>query len=162
MYIHFLYSDTRLHFIDKQNAVVNHRCCKQYAVEAVQNTAVPRNQIAVILDAHLPFERRRRQIAKLRDHAADYRDHHAFRNHIRLYEIGEDTAKQHTAEHTADRAFLALFWAQMRAEFMLADCHAHKVCHDVCAERRQKYQPDQIAVRGLVNQYDVEGKEYNI
>ena len=55
-----------LHFIDEQNAVVNHRRGKQHAVEAVQNAAMPRNQIAVVLDAHLAFERRRSQIAKLR------------------------------------------------------------------------------------------------
>ena len=121
-----------------------------------------RDQIAVVLDPHLAFERRRGQISQLRHDAADHRDRHALRNEIRLRKPSEDPAEQHTAEHAADRALFALFRAQMRAEFVFADRHADEIGHDVRAERRQEYQPDQIAVRRLVDEHDMERKEHDI
>ena len=51
--------------------IIDDRRSENHTVEPVQNAAMSRNQLSVILDIVIPFNGRRSQVADLRDGSAD-------------------------------------------------------------------------------------------
>ena len=127
-----------------------------------------RDQIAVILDAHLALEDGRGQVAELGDDTAQQADDQAVDQQRLREKESENAAEDDAPQSPADRTFDGLLRADLRAEFMFAQGVAGEVGHDVCSKGCNDHQPDQVFDhRSLFESHhgveaDVVGKEDDI
>ena len=94
----------------KHRQEIDDRCGKDHAVEAVENTAVARNQLSVILDALISFDCGCRKISDHGDQRADTADDGVF-HHAALCRSRIDDAEQNRSDDTADSSFYGFFRA---------------------------------------------------
>ena len=122
------------------------------AVEPVDRAAVSGEQVGKVLDARLPLDRGRAEIADLpRERAEERGDHvHIQRDRHEVSENQPHEDRAQRAEHGAgDRAFDRLLGADRGAELMTAEPAPEEIGERV-AERRRKQRGQQDGVEDLV------------